>query len=67
MTYRILTTPTQASVSCARLPSQEIELGRREMVNTSGGILLPSGPIFMVRFIAERIAEVIDDYFDDGS
>ncbi len=67
MTDRILTVPTQATVTCAQLPGREIELAHREMLNSSGGIWLPTGPIFMVRFIAERIAEVIDDYFDDGS
>lgn len=67
MTDRVLSMPTQASVACARLPGREIALARREMVNASGGILLPTGPIFMVRFITEKIAEAIDEYFDDGN
>ena len=66
MTDRILSPSVQNSVACAQLPGQEIALARREMSNTSGGFLLPTGPNFMVRFIAEKIAEAITDYFNDG-
>ncbi len=61
MTDQILATSAQASVACAQLPEQEIGLARREMVNTSGG-LLPPIPLPLARLIAE----IIKDYLDDG-
>ncbi len=64
MTDHILSTPGQATVTCAQLPGQEIALARREMRNTSGGFF-PVGRSPMIWFIAERIAEAIVDYFED--
>ena len=60
MTDHILSTPGQATVTCAQLPGQEIVLARREMVNAAGG-LIPPGPILLF-----LIAEIINYYLDDG-
>lgn len=67
MTDQILATSASASVACAQLPGRENVLGGHEMTNTLGGLLLPPGPSFMIRFISKKIAEAIVEYFDDGS
>ncbi len=61
MTDHILSTPGQATVTCAQLPGQEIALAHREMRNTSGG-MIPPVPFLLIRLVAE----IINDYFDDG-
>ena len=64
MTDHILSTPGQATVTCAQLPGQEMELAHREMVHAAGGFgLLPTGPILFIRLVAE----IINYYLDDGS
>ena len=65
MTDQILATSAQASVACAQLPGREIGLARREMLNASGGLLLPTGPSFMIQYISKIIAEAVVEYFDD--
>ena len=61
MTDHILSTPGQATVTCAQLPGQEIVLARHEMRNTSGG-LIPPVPFLLIRLVAE----IIYDYLNDG-
>lgn len=65
MTHRVLSTPVHGSATCARLPGREIDLGHREMMNASGGLILPTGRFVMIQYIAERIADAIIDYFED--
>ena len=64
MNRRILTKLPQAFATCARLPGRETNLARREMKNTSGG-LVPPGPYLMPGWIGRIVAEAIANYFDD--
>ena len=41
MTDRFLTTPTEVSVTCTRLPGRETNLARCEMAHASGGFVPP--------------------------
>ena len=61
MTDRILTTPTQSTVTCARLGILESELGRSEMKYTSGGLVFPQYDRLghYVNFAIRLVAEVI--------
>lgn len=64
MTDRILTTPTQPIINCARLGIRETELGRSEIKSVSGGLVFPRDDRlgryvnFAIRFVAEVIEYV---------
>ena len=62
MTDRILTTPTLPSANCAQLPSRETQLGRRDMRNTTGGVVFPGNDRLgrYVHFAIRCVAEVIE-------
>ena len=58
MTERITSMPAQDFVTCVQLPDQETELARGEMVNTSGGCILPGGePIDLIDIIEDAVSE----------
>lgn len=62
MTDRNLASPSHPSVTCALLRGKVIELGPREMRNTSGGLVFPGyDPIgrYLERAIG-IVAEVIE-------
>ena len=65
MTDRVLSMPVHGAVTCTQLPGREIGLARREMMNASGGLMLPTGPSFMILYVSKIIAEAIVEYFDD--
>ena len=64
MIERIHLQTAQASVACAQLPEREIGLSRREMANTSGG-LIPIGIGVNLTAMARVIAEAVFEYFDE--
>ncbi len=53
--------PEYSPVTCVKLPGQETELARGEMVNTSGGCFLPGDG--SLDHIPDVIG-VIDDIYD---
>lgn len=61
MTDRILSMPVYGAVTCTQLPGREIGLARREMMNASGG-MIPLGPYFVIRLVAE----ILSGYLDNG-
>ena len=66
MTDRVLSMPVPGAVTCTQLRGREIGLARREMANTSGG-LSPFGKGPIIPVLALLVAEVINDYLDDGN
>ncbi len=62
MTDRFLTTPTEVSVTCTRLPGRETNLARCEMAHASGGFVPPGDDRLgrYVNFALRLVAEVIE-------